>query len=407
MAGRGLATLVTTALLLGACGGGDPEPTSADGAALDLLEADHSADIADIEAGAGAQPGPFRPGIDGELLVIGEQVSTPSQNEAVVQWLTGVVTHVQPDTIYTLVNYSLDPGDVQIVTRLDVGRTWHKVQLGATDGFDVETSVGTAAVRGTAFGVNCSDNGCSFSVAEGVVEVTTTLGIVVEVRSGESVLVAPDGVAGGIEEFTTLDEQNAESVRRDLDAGRDYDVEVNVEGDGPGSFTPGQRTADGGIDSAAPDGGRDDTARGRLQGTYDLKIVVTESTVPEQIGGEQTRRYTFTPSCDAGPCGGDWDPGDGRPVPFTWTGQGYAAAFVDRDAFTEAACNDAGVRSWIEDFVFSVTPTAVKEVNGRLVVTEFTHTWDTILDRPAEVEANGCHPYPSQRATVTGTGTRR
>ncbi len=396
---RGIGGIVAAAALaLAACGGGDEEA----GATLDIV--DPGIDVADFDPEAvGLQD--FRPGEDGEVLALGERVRADAVGYGIVDWFDGARTFVYDGAVYELRTLDREAERPVVRTRLDVGRTFHSVREDTVQEFAVETAVGTAAVRGTRFTVGC-DDACAFAVLDGAVDVTTSIGVEVELLAGESVVVRPDGVPEEVLPLQFVDGGTARALRIEQEAGVEFTFTIDFAA---GGRAGGEDGAEGGRYGPPPGSGRDDgdPSTARLDGVYDLALTITESTEPAQVGTTQTRVYTFSPSCDAGPCGGDWDPGDGRPIRFTWTGRGYAAAFVGREALTEAACNEAGVPSWIEDFVFEVTPTDFERIDDRRVVTAFDFAWDTTLTRPAQVDATGCHAWPSQQATVEGSATRR
>lgn len=388
-----LVLLLVVALLATACGGGDDGgdattdggPT-ASGAPASLAIIDPGVDVADAEAAE-----TFRPGEDGESLIVDDQVRTSDAGFAEVNWTAGALARIGPGSLYRLETLALEADAPQVTARLDVGRAWNRVEGGAIDAYDVTTAVGTASVRGTAFDVNCTDR-CTIAVVDGVVNMTTTLGIDVEVRAGEQVTVEPTGIPGEVVPLV-VDDWITDNVARDT--ARNFD-ELDVAG-----------IAQGRAEDTEGGEGRSDEGRARLDGTYDLAITIEDSSIAEQEGAQDTRVYTFTPDCETGPCGGDWDPGDGRTVAFTWTGSGYAAAYLDREAFLVQACTDAGLPSYIEDFVFTITPTQAAEVDGELMVTAFDHEWDTVLEpHPDAIEA-GCVGPDTVTAHVVGNGTRR
>lgn len=384
--GRSVAAVAAVALLAVACGGGDgtepggndepgQESPPADGddaalAALGIIEP--GVDVAD-EPG-GLEGAPFRPGEDGESLVVRDFVRTDADGYAEVRWTEGALARIDVDTVFEVTELDLATGQPVISTRLEVGRVWSRLDSGAAD-YEIATDVGTAAVRGTGFLVSCIQ-ACVFGLAEGVLEVVTSLGIELELRPGEQVEVNQDGQPGEIEPFDSDDPWVQDNLGRDEDVG----------------FAPVTAPEDD------PDDDRDDTARGRMDGPYDFTFTVQESTAEQTVGQEVPRRWVWFPECDSGPCGGEWDPGDGNREPFRWTGQGYTASWVDRPA---GQCPD-GTNRWLEDFVLVITPTAVDDTG---LVSALDATWTSTLTPTAEAVASGCDGGDEVDQVLTGSAT--
>lgn len=372
---------VVTSLLLAACGGTDGgETTDGD----EVTEAEQAADGDQSVDGGAASEGPaaltiiepgvdvadepadvdvaeFRTGEDGESLAVADLVRTDRAGFAEVRWTEGALARIDVDTLFEVTELDLSTGRPKVSTRLEVGRVWNRLAEDSAD-YEVATDVGTAAVRGTGFLVSCDEN-CTFGLVEGVLAVTTSLGIEVELRPGEQVDVDTDGRPAGIEPFDYDDAWVQENLRRDGEAG----------------FPAVERVTPNG------DGGRTQTARGRLDGTYQFSFTVQDSTQSELEGQQVDRTWVYFPDCAEGPCGGDWDPGDGNREPFEWTGSGYTTSWVDRPA---GACPDGSPR-WEEDFVLTITPTAVDDAG---LVSELDARWVSTLTPLPEAVESGCDP---------------
>lgn len=208
--GRVLAALAALAVTLAACGGDAGEPPiaattdgssetavdqTASNAVLGVL--DPGVDVADEPADVAAAA--FRAGEDGEGLVVGDWVRTDPSGFAQVDWFDGALARVDADSLYALREFDAAPGRAVVVTELDTGRIWNRLRAEEVETYEVVTDVGTAAVRGTAFWVQCgADGGCTFAVLEGEVVVTTTDGTEVVLGPGDEVTVGEDGVPGGV-----------------------------------------------------------------------------------------------------------------------------------------------------------------------------------------------------------------
>ncbi len=249
---RSVTLLIAMTLLAAACGGDgdggagvDTEAATGTGdtaaeslAELTVLEPGAERRAADAEAFAAASTG--------DALDIADLLRTDTTGWVEIGWFDGSLTRLDADTEFEIVAIAGTPDAPEIQTRLDVGRTWHRVEsVSGDDGsFEVETAVATAAVRGTAFVVICLPDGtCIFAVIEGVVVVTVG-GQEFELSAGDQLTVRPDGTTDGVE-AVGLDELRADPW-----------VARNLEQDGD----------DGGPAEAAPEAGRFD-ALGSPDGT--------------------------------------------------------------------------------------------------------------------------------------------
>lgn len=191
----GVAALLLSTLLAG-CGGGRPGPDAViEGevlAALDVI--DTRTDWRDV----GAED--YVEAVDGQGLVAGDGVRTDDTGFAEVAYADGSLTRLEPSTEFAVVSLAGDATLPEIRVELDTGRVWNRVNTvtGTRGKFEVETSVGVAAVRGTAFGVECNPaDVCTFTVTDGFVVVTTPDGRQIEIRAGETVTLGREGGGTG------------------------------------------------------------------------------------------------------------------------------------------------------------------------------------------------------------------
>lgn len=234
---------------VGCTSGPSPEEVAAsESAAAALAALTDVADLgilADEVAARDAGASEFVPAQDGTSLDVGDAVQTDDAGRAQLTYGDGSLTRIDKDSVFEVVALTLEPLKAQL--KLDAGRVWNRVQdLTETQGsFEVETPVATAAVRGTAFTVACvrDDDACTFSVAEGLVEVTTISDIQVDVAAGESVTVLADGSIEGVVALTDDDDWTAENLDADGDEGFD-------------DVTLPQEPEEGGTLAAASIGGR-------------------------------------------------------------------------------------------------------------------------------------------------------
>lgn len=385
-AGSGHRTAVAVlAVLVAVAGcGGSEDPGGSGGeaardwpaglAALGILEA--GVDVADEPADIDGAV--FRTGEDGEELAASDVVRTDASGLAEVRWFEGALARIDTDTLLEITELDVTTGQPRVSAHLDVGRVWSRLDSGSAD-YAVATDVGTAAVRGTGFLVSCTTT-CSFGVAEGVLDLRTSLGVTIELQPGEQVTVDQDGQPGEIEPFDIDDPWVQENLQRDETLG-----------------FPG---VTGSFDEDGSE--RPQLASSRLEGDYSFSFTMQDSSEPSLVGQEVDRTWRFTPDCDSGPCGGGFEPGDGGTEPFVWTGTGYAATWIDRPA---GECPDGSAR-WLEDLAITVTPAAFDTVDGRDVATEVEATWESTLTPTPKAVESGCDGGDAVDQLLVGTGAR-
>lgn len=109
--------------------------------------------------------------VDTAAARAGDVVATDADGRAELVYPDGSLTRLGPDTRLVIEEVSTAEEQRTVVT-LDVGQTWHRVvELVAEDAaYEVQTPVGTAAVTGTEFSVECTDEPvCRIVVFEGSV----------------------------------------------------------------------------------------------------------------------------------------------------------------------------------------------------------------------------------------------
>lgn len=364
-----------------ACGGGGGGGGTWDDAPASLGVITPGVDVADEPPAV--ESATFRTGEDGEALVVSDLVRTDGAGFAEVRWVEGALARLDVDTVLEVTVLDLETGQPTVSTRLEVGRVWNRLDSGVAD-YEVTTDVGTAAVRGTGFLVACTPL-CTFGVAEGVLELETSLDVTVELRPGEQITVDADGQPGTIEPFDIDDPWVQDNLQRDEDLG--FPVVT-------GTFDP--------------DGGdRPQLATARMEGSYSFDATVVETSDPEGPGRTNSLSFSFQPDCETGPCGGQVDRGGARVDRFVWTGTGYAVTFLQRPNTEVALCPDDSPRV-LEDFVATFVPTAFEEVDGVAVVTEFDVEIESgFVPIDAASLPAGCDPFPNPVTAVSeGAGVR-
>ncbi|THG30750.1 FecR family protein [Naasia lichenicola] len=179
---RSITAAIAVSLVLAACTSGPTVDVSASASKVTLGSADgNPAEITDTETAS-----------------MGDVVQTDSEGQAQLDYPDGSLTRLGPSTKLSVT--TLDSAEAQrTVVSLDVGQTWHRVEklVAENAAFEVSTPVGVAAVRGTAFEVDCTDApACTITVMEGVVEFTTEEGSVLEITPYQRLVIPnPDGGA--------------------------------------------------------------------------------------------------------------------------------------------------------------------------------------------------------------------
>lgn len=219
--------VLVLALLVGACGGsGTPEAEGSDGtaspggdvSAVAVLEV--LTDAVERDAGEG-----FAAAGSGDEVPAGAVVRTDAAGFGQLDYADGSLARLGPDTTLTVVALA-DAAD-EVATELDLGagRVWNRVR-GVTESegrYEVGTPVAVAGVRGTAFDVACDPAGCTFTVLEGIVDVTLPDGTTITLTAGQRLRIAADGTAGDVDDGglapLLADPWIADNLTRDQEAG--------------------------------------------------------------------------------------------------------------------------------------------------------------------------------------------
>lgn len=181
----------------------------------------------------------------GERLGPGDVVVTDRAGVAEVAYPDGSLTRIGAGSRFELEALATNPTRVRV--SLDVGSTWHRVRDLTRSGgsFEVETEMGVAAVRGTAFAVLCTPGRCGVAVAEGRVDVRAAAAVGTAIlRPGDAVRVSRQQL-GDIEPPTgDLAAALTENIARDRAAGLPPPDPSQRGADAPGRpDTPGKPDA--------------------------------------------------------------------------------------------------------------------------------------------------------------------
>jgi hypothetical protein len=156
-------------------------------------------------------------------LSVGDAVRTDATGFGEVDYADGSVTRLDSSTELSVVALHHVADVHQTRVRMDSGRTWHRVTKlsNSESSFEVETRTAVAAVRGTAFVVDCRTPVCTVTVVEGTVDVrSVATGQHVSVPAGDQVAV-PDSGAVPLRTTPALpdDGWTAKNLARDAAAG--------------------------------------------------------------------------------------------------------------------------------------------------------------------------------------------
>lgn len=228
-------------------------------------------------------------------VAVGDKVRTDGSGFAEIAYFDGSVTRLDINTELEVIELVDDPGDSIVRTRMGLGRAWNRVQaLSGNDTFEVETSVATAVVRGTAFWIVCpSETTCIFAVVEGTLNVVLTDGTIVTLVAPQ-VLTVEAGEAG-----------DPQPLPFDTGFGDDWLIDNGLRDTTLGFDDPGVIYQQHGPAFASLDGTHE--AHGQIDtNTCDSGVAAVCEAVETEFnpGREFDRTYEFVVECDSGGCGG-------------------------------------------------------------------------------------------------------
>ena len=144
-----------------------------------------------------------------------DTVRTDAQGFAEIDYPDHSLTRLDANTTFTVTRLADTQGRRAVSARLDLGRSWNRVQkITGSGGFSITTPDAVATVQGTVFVVACdAEPRCQFIDFEGSIQVRTISGQVVLVGPGQEVDVGPDGTPSPGFPFTGSDPWFAENLR--------------------------------------------------------------------------------------------------------------------------------------------------------------------------------------------------
>jgi hypothetical protein len=166
-------------------------------ATLSILNTDISAQRGGI--------GDFSAALDGDIYKTGDVVKSSQNGRAVLTFFDGSSLTVDPGSLVKVTTLNrLDNGGIQVTIEQSLGRTWASVQkLKTPDSkFEVKTPTSTAAVRGTAFVTNVTQQPdgtlkVSYEADDGQLLVSAAAGGTTTVNASQTVEVDTNQQAPG------------------------------------------------------------------------------------------------------------------------------------------------------------------------------------------------------------------
>jgi hypothetical protein len=165
------ASVLLAAALVGAsCGGGDdtagiPPP--------ERLVATLGIITTEIRTALGGED--FADAVEGQQLGVGDRIRTDSTGFAELTYHDGSWQRVENEATLTVLALTRQDDASTVRSGVGTGRSWNRVRdlVSPEDAYELETPVGTATVRGTAFATECpTERRCTFTVTEGTVLIT-------------------------------------------------------------------------------------------------------------------------------------------------------------------------------------------------------------------------------------------
>ena len=163
-------------------------------------ESDRAATVAVLNTAVDAQKGSsdFAPALDGDVLSNGDFVRSSKDGRAVLTFFDGSTLSVDPSSLVKVLTLNrLASGGIELLVEQTLGRSWAAVsKLKTPDSkFEIKTPTSVAAVRGTSFETNVTQNAdgtfsVTFKVDDGEILVTANAGGSVAVGPNQQVTIA-------------------------------------------------------------------------------------------------------------------------------------------------------------------------------------------------------------------------
>jgi hypothetical protein len=126
-------------------------------------------------------------------VVVGDRLKTDGKGRGWVDFADGSVLRVSTSTEVTVTDLAVSQTARRVKVNLTTGSLYaHVAKVSGSDSsWSVETPVGVATARGTAFSVTCTPANCTLAVAEGQVRLSNAQGAV-DVDAGNQSITVPN-----------------------------------------------------------------------------------------------------------------------------------------------------------------------------------------------------------------------
>lgn len=160
--------------------------------------ADNAATVGVLSTAVDAQKGSadFAPALDGDIVTNGDFVRSSKDGRAVLTFFDGSTLSVDSGALVKVLTLNrLPSGGIELLVEQTLGRSWAAVtKLKPDSKFEIKTPSSIAAVRGTAFETNVTQNAdgttsSTYKVDDGQVLVTANAGGSVTVGAGQQVTI--------------------------------------------------------------------------------------------------------------------------------------------------------------------------------------------------------------------------
>ena len=278
----GIAAFVAglSALALAGCSSGD-EAAAEGRATLEVI--DRAIDVERDESG-------YEQGESGMGLAVGDSVRADATGFGEVQFFDGSWMRIEASAIVAIEELAATDDGHSVRTSITGGRSWQRVEelTDSGDRFEVETPVGTAAVRGTGFSIDCTlgEETCEFMVPEGRVQVTVSADTKVVVEAGERLLVEKGEDPGEPDRMVPDEMYNDPWIAKNLELDAEaIDLSESEE-------------------SSAGEPSDENLAAATLAKTWLVDVLVTDSTDDRYpVDSTDEVRWGISVDCGSGDCG--------------------------------------------------------------------------------------------------------
>jgi len=160
--------------------------------------ADNAATVGVLNVAVDAQKGSadFAPALDGDIVASGDFVRSSKDGRAVLTFFDGSTVSVDSGALVKVITLNrLPSGGIELLLEQTLGRSWAAVaKLKPDSKFEIKTPSSIAAVRGTAFETNVTQNAdgttsATYKVDDGQILVTANAGGSVTVGAGQQVTI--------------------------------------------------------------------------------------------------------------------------------------------------------------------------------------------------------------------------